>query len=134
MLTGRKFSWKLFADRAGMVLSMFGYGLRLAASFEEFNCMWELISFAAGMLVLMLVFTLLPLVFDLPDSITNYFKRRSRQPANGSPPRDPDEVAACVLGESLRRAELSSQAAAQVAAAFWAADGGREPILYWRSS
>ncbi|HWY88471.1 MAG TPA: hypothetical protein VNX28_17295, partial [Gemmataceae bacterium] len=84
--------------------------------------MWELISFAAGMVVLLLLFALLPHVFDLPDAIMKYFSKRSWPPRAGLPPRDSDEAAARVLGESLERAELSSEAAAQITAAFWAAN------------
>jgi len=83
--------------------------------------MWEMVSFAAGMVVFMLLFALLPLVFDLPDAIVKYFSRKAQQPEQGPPPSDPDEAAARALGEGLRRAELSSEAAAEVTTVFWAA-------------
>lgn len=84
--------------------------------------MWEMISFAAGMVVLMLLVAILPHIFDLPEAIGRYFSRRSQKSDAGLLPRDPGEVAARVLGEALRRAELSEDAVAQVTAAFWAAD------------
>ena len=91
--------------------------------------MWELISFFAGMLVLMLLVALLPAVFDLPDAIAKYFGTRLRRSNAGPPPHDLDEEAARVLGESLRRAELSPEAVAQVTAAFWAADARNRRAL-----
>jgi hypothetical protein len=91
--------------------------------------MWEMISFAAGMVVFMLLFALLPLVFDLPDAIAKYFSRKSQRADQGPPPSDPDEAAARALGEGLRRAELSSEAAAQVTAVFWAADARNRRAL-----
>src|SRR5439155_13076459 len=91
--------------------------------------MWELVSFFAGMLVLMLLFALLPAVFDLPDAIAKYFGSRLRRSNAGPPPHDLDEEAARVLGESLRRAELSPEAVAQVTAAFWAADARNRRAL-----
>lgn len=91
--------------------------------------MWELISFVAGIVVLMLLFALLPHVFDLPDAIAKYFGRRAQHSDKGPPPHDPDEAAARLLGESLRRAELSAEAAAEVTAAFWAADARNRRVL-----
>jgi len=64
--------------------------------------MWELISFAAGMLVFMLLFALLPYVFDLPDAIAKHFTRRSWRTDARLSPHDPDQAAARVLGEGLR--------------------------------
>jgi uncharacterized membrane protein len=93
------------------------------------NPMWEIIGGAAGMLVLMLMFALIPIIFDLPDAIAKYFSRRSRQPAAGLSPHDPDEAAARVLGEGLRQAELSPEAAAQLMTAFWAADAENRRTL-----
>jgi len=91
--------------------------------------MWETISFLAGMLVLMMLVALLPRVFDLPDAIGKYFSRRTRQLNAKLLPRDPDEQVAYVLGESLRRAELSSEATARVMAAFLAADAPNRRAL-----
>src|SRR5207237_4742864 len=102
------------------------------ASFEEFNLMWwESIGVVAGMLVLMLLVAIVPYVFDLPDAIAKYFNRRSRRSDAGLPSGDPDEAAARVLGESLRRAQLASKVAAQVTAAFWKADArNRRALAY----
>jgi hypothetical protein len=84
--------------------------------------MWEFLTFAAGMVVWMLVCAFLPHVFDLPEAIAKYLGRRSRRSGAGLPLHDPDQEATCLLGESLRRAQLSAEATAQVMAAFWAAD------------
>jgi hypothetical protein len=84
--------------------------------------MGELIGFVAGMVVLMLLLALLPHVFELPDVVAKYFHSRARRAEAGPPPRDADETAARILGESLRRAQLSPQASAQVTAVFWAAE------------
>src|SRR5262249_39789413 len=51
--------------------------------------MWEIISFAAGMLVLMLFFAILPHVFDLPEAVGKYFSRRSRRAGAGAAPGGP---------------------------------------------
>ena len=91
--------------------------------------MWELISFIAGMLVLMLLLAILPHVFDLPDQIAKYLSRTSRQADAVMSSSGPDEAAARVFGESLRRAELSPEAAAQVTATFWAADAQNRRAL-----
>jgi hypothetical protein len=91
--------------------------------------MWEQIGYTAGLLVLILLFSFLPHIFGLPDAIAKYFSRRSRRPSAELRPRDPDEAAARVLGEGLRRAELSPEAAAQVTAAFWAADARNRRAL-----
>jgi hypothetical protein len=84
--------------------------------------MWEMISFAAGMLVLMLLFVLLPHVIELPDAIAKYFRRRAQSSEPGAAPAGPEEAAARLLGDALRRAQVSSDAAEKVTAAFWAAN------------
>jgi uncharacterized protein HemY len=84
--------------------------------------MWEVIGITVGMVVLMLLYSLIPYVFDLPDTIAKYFRGRSRRAQAVSPSADPDEEAARALGEGLRRGELSSETVAEVTAAFWAAD------------
>lgn len=91
--------------------------------------MWELISFVAGMAVLMLLFALLPHVYELPDAIAKYFNRRANRSDAAPVPLDPDEAAARLLGESLRRGQLSSETAARVMAVFWAADARNRRAL-----
>jgi hypothetical protein len=93
--------------------------------------MWETVSFMAGMVVLMMLIAILPHLFELPDAVANYFNRRQRRSAARLLPRDPDKQAARVLGESLRRAQLSAKATAQVMTAFWAADAqNRRALAY----
>jgi hypothetical protein len=91
--------------------------------------MLELISFVAGILVSMLLFAIVLRVFGLPDALANHLDRRLRRPDPGPPSGDLDEAAARVLGQSLRRAQASPEAAAQVTAAFWAADSPNRRAL-----
>lgn len=92
--------------------------------------MWEAICFFAGMVVLMLFIAILPFVFDIPEAVANYFSKKSRQWDAHLLPRDPDEQAARLLGENLRRAGLATEGAAQqIMAAFWAADASNRRAL-----
>jgi hypothetical protein len=75
----------------------------------------------AGMLVFMVLIAFMSHVYKLPDAVVKYFSNRTRR-LDGEVPRDPDEQAARLLGESLQRAKLSSEATTQVMAVFWAAD------------
>jgi hypothetical protein len=77
-----------------------------------------------------LLFVIVPLIFNLPEIIKKLYQR-SQQPAAGLPPSDPDEAAAHVLGDGLRRGEVSAKAAAEITAAFWGANGpDRRALAY----
>jgi uncharacterized protein HemY len=92
--------------------------------------MWEMIGFAAGMVILMLLFALIPHVFTLPEAIANYFRGRAWRSEAIPTSADPDEKAARVLGEGLSRG-MSSETVAEVTAAFWSADpANRRALAY----
>ncbi len=91
--------------------------------------MWEFFGLAAGILVLMLLCAFLPHVFDVPEWLGKYFSKRLRQSKAGLASSDPDEAAAHLLGESLKRAGAAPETVAQVTAAFWAADAANRRSL-----
>jgi hypothetical protein len=81
------------------------------------------------MVVIMALFALLPHVFNLPELIGKWLRRPKRLAALAS--SDPDEAAAHVLGDALRRGAVSPKATAEITAAFWAADGpDRRALAY----
>ena len=84
--------------------------------------MWEAISFAAGMIVLMLLYAILGHVFELPEIVMKYLRGKSQQPEAVKPPDDPDEQAARILGEGLARARIALKVVSQIMEAFWAAN------------
>ena len=56
--------------------------------------MWEAISFAAGMIVLMLLYAILGHVFELPEIVMKYLRGKSQPPDALQASGDPDEQAA----------------------------------------
>jgi hypothetical protein len=85
--------------------------------------MWEAVSFAAGMVVLMLLYAILGHVFELPEIVMRFLRGNSQQPEAVKAPDDPDEQAARILGEGLARARIAPKAVSQIMEAFWAANG-----------
>jgi hypothetical protein len=91
--------------------------------------MWEQVGWMAGAVVLVALFALLPRMWELPDLIGKWFNRPKRLAELAS--SDPDEAAAHVLGDALRRGQPTATVAAEITAAFWVADGkDRRALAY----
>lgn len=91
--------------------------------------MWEQVGWWASLIVIMALFALLPHVIAFPDHVAKWLRRPKRlaEPAS----TNPDEAAAHALGDALRRGQVSATVAAEITAAFWAADGkDRRALAY----
>jgi hypothetical protein len=106
-----------------------GRGRGEAVIFEESDPMWDLMAVIAGSLVIMLLIGLVTLLFVLTDAIPKYLSNKAQRPDAVPSQPNADEAAARILGESLRRAEVSEELTDHLLAAFWAASAENRRAL-----